>query len=67
MLHAMGRCAPRNAHQFAVLDLDRLDVMEFCRRGGLGHVHRAAAKRGAAGRDSRQFCQCHPNRHDCCL
>jgi hypothetical protein len=63
----MGRRTARDAHQFAVLDLDRLDVMEFSRRGRFGHMHRATAKRGTASCTSRQFCQCHPYRHDCCL
>jgi hypothetical protein len=67
MVGHMGRGPVRDVHQFAVLDLDRLDVMEFGRRGRFGHVHRAAAKRSAASCNSRQFCQCHPNRHVCCL
>jgi hypothetical protein len=56
-----------DAHQLGMLDLDRFDVVEFSSRRRLGHVHRAAAERSAAHCHGRQFCQCHPNRHDRCL
>jgi hypothetical protein len=57
----------RGAHQLGMLDLDRLDMVQFGGRGCLGHVHRAAAKRSATRCDDQQFCQCHTNRHDRCL
>jgi hypothetical protein len=66
MVGNMDRAA-LDAHQLGMFDLDRLDVMEFSRRRRFGHMHRAAAKRGAARCHGRQFCQCHPNRHDRCL
>jgi hypothetical protein len=56
-----------DADQLGMLDLDRLDVMEFGCRRRFGHMHCPAAERSAACGDSRQFCQCHTNRHDCCL
>jgi len=55
---------PFDAHQFRVLDLDRLYMMEFGRRRGFGHMHGAAAECSAARCNRRQFCQGHPYRHD---
>jgi hypothetical protein len=60
------RSAANHAARLGLLDLDRLDVMNFAGGRRFRHVNRAAAQNRAACRAGRQFCQCHPNRHDRC-
>jgi hypothetical protein len=57
--HALGR--------LCLLYLDRLYVVDFPFRGCFRYVNRTAAEHRPARCSRRQFCQCHPNRHDRCF
>jgi len=65
-MHFTRRGAAGDMDLLDRLDLDRLHVMDFRRGRRFRYVHGATAQNGATRCAGRQFCQCHPNRHDRC-